>query len=121
MPFVPLPEWHALLRYHPNVLLEGGKAAVEETLVAIAAEFYPTRLEWRRPMPQPVGPSTLIVRDIGEWAAGELDTLVEWMAGVRPPLQVVTTSATPLFDRIERGTFPADLYYRLNAVRLVVD
>ena len=34
--------------------------------------------------------------------------------------RVMSSTPTPLLDRVEEGTFDADLYYRLNVIHLVI-
>ena len=38
-------------------------------------------------------------------------------AGI-PRVQIISTVSEPLFTLVEAGTFLADLYYRLNIVRM---
>jgi hypothetical protein len=119
---IPLPEWRALLSYHPNLLLEGAMFDVEETLVALATDFYPRRISWSEhghcelPVSE-LGEITIVVREVTARDARSLDGLQTWLEAARRPIQVVTTSSVPLFPLVERRAFPVDLYYRLNTLR----
>ena len=119
---IPLPEWRALLCHHPNLLLEGPRFDVEETLVALATDFYPRQISWpeggRCELPvSELREITIVVREVTALDAGSLDGLRAWLESARRPIQVVTTSSVPLFPLVERRAFPGDLYYRLNTLR----
>jgi hypothetical protein len=119
---IPLAEWRALLRHHPNLLLEGAMFDVEETLVALATDFYPRQISWPECYHSELPVSelreiTIVVREVTACDTGSLDGLQTWLESARRPIQVVTTSSVPLFPLVERRAFPVDLYYRLNTLR----
>jgi transcriptional regulator of aromatic amino acid metabolism len=117
-----LHEWRGLLRHHPNMLLEGNQSDVEATLVALEGDFYPHVMRWGEGagLPDPGGHATIIVREIATLSPVGRDGFLRWLASVSRPIQVVTTSSIALFPLVERNEFPADLYYRVNVVRLTV-
>jgi hypothetical protein len=117
-----LPEWRALLCHRPNLLIEGPMFDVEETLVALATDFYPCQLSWAEQCRHELPVSkqreiTIVVREVTALDAASLEGLRTWLESARRPIQVVTTSSVPLFPLVERRAFPVDLYYRLNTIR----
>jgi DNA-binding NtrC family response regulator len=61
----------------------------------------------------------LIVRDVAALTAADQQRLLRWLeSGERS--QVLSTTSEPLFSLVERGQFLANLFYRLNVVRLDV-
>ena len=65
--------------------------------------------------------TTLIVAEVGCLTSDSLDRLAEWLDTPFGRVQIVSTSSTPLLERVRAGAFPASLYYRLNTVVLAVD
>lgn len=117
---VPLPEWHTLSVYRPNVLIEGTESDNEHTLVALDRDFYPTRYDWSHLPTRPADdkPFTLIIRDISKLQSGtDHQVLESWLSSPHR-VQVVCTTSTPLFSLVKTGAFPERLYYRLNTVRV---
>jgi hypothetical protein len=119
---LPIGEWRALLEHHPNVLLEGSGSDLDETLIALSKDFYPQQISWATApsFTRPVGQVTVVVREITALDVASRYELRAWLKSVREPIQVVTTSSVPLFPLVEQDAFPADLYYRINTVRLVL-
>jgi Sigma-54 interaction domain len=118
MPEVSLDDWRVVLTSQSNVLIEGREAATEEVLLALTPHCR-----------QPVGrwgdtfgeqhPPTVIVRDVAALTAPVQQRLLRWLdMGERS--QVLSTTAQPLFSLVECGQFLADLFYRLNVLRLDV-
>jgi DNA-binding NtrC family response regulator len=61
----------------------------------------------------------VIVRDVAALTAPAQQRLLRWLdMGERS--QVLSTTAQPLFSFVECGQFLADLFYRLNVLRLDV-
>ena len=63
---------------------------------------------------------TVLVGEVGQLSAHALDALAHLIAD-NPQLQVIVTSSVVVYELVERGQFPADLYYRLNVVMLTDD
>jgi len=120
---VPLPEWRAVKRYRPHVLIERRRSDAEDTLVALTADFGTNVLAWSDlPPGAPVqAPYTLVVRDVGRLQPPDQARLLALLAAAPEHVQVFATSSEPLYDSVERNAFRSDLYYRLSAVRLVLD
>jgi hypothetical protein len=106
-----------------NVLLEGPEPAMKGFLDVLIPHVMAPVL-WDQPgVPRELrGDShgTLILRDVGELSAEAQERVLHWLDDVSldGQLQIVSTSATPLFPLVERGSFDSRLYYRLNVVLL---
>ena len=59
---------------------------------------------------------TVVVRDVDGLTPEEQNGLLEWMDAVQHRTQVVSTTAAPLLERVDAGTFNDTLYYRLNKI-----
>jgi hypothetical protein len=120
---IPPAELDALVRYHPNLLIVGKESAVAPTVLALMSDFYTNVRRWPE-VPDRVDAevnTTLIVSEVGCLTSDSLDRLAEWLDTPFGRVQIVSTSSTPLLDRVRAGAFPASLYYRLNTVVLAVD
>jgi hypothetical protein len=53
--------------------------------------------------------------------ADAVDALARLIDQGDPTIQVVATSSTSVYERVQRGEFPEDLYYRLNVITLKED
>src|SRR5262245_46262546 len=113
-------ERRTLVALRPNIMIEGQESDVEKTLVALTADFRPGTCEWSaiasRHAETPV--ATIIVRDVTRLPLADLRRLSEWLDETNPRVQLIVTSSTPVFQAVQQGRFPADLYYRLNTVML---
>jgi hypothetical protein len=100
-----------------NTLIVGARPDIERALADLGSDFHEREYRWPdRPEPTADAPSTLVVREVGALAAPELDALNELIARAGRHVHVVSTSSGPLWQAVEVGRFPADLYYRLNCV-----
>jgi len=63
---------------------------------------------------------TLILPELGALDADQQLQLLTWMEqGVhRGDVQIVSTTSRPMLPLLESGEFRAELYYRLNVVRI---
>ena len=120
---LPPQELNVVVRYHPNLLIVGKESAVSPTVLALMSDFYPTVHRWPEEPDQfdLEQHTTLIVPEVGCLAPGSLDRLVETIDTTFGRVQVISTSSTPLLDRVQRGVFPAALYYRLNTLVLTLE
>lgn len=113
-----LNKWRVMLTRRPNVLIEGPQAATEAVLRALRAHCGQPAAFWGDTLGDH-RPSTLIARDVAALTAADQRRLVRWLhMGERT--QVLSTTAQPLFSLVERGQFLAELFYRLNVLRLDV-
>ena len=71
-------------------------------------------------MPVPPGDDTrtLILHDIDALSSEEQQQLLRWLQGDFGRVQVVATTARPLWSLVESGCFDSSLYYALNVVYL---
>ena len=122
LPFsIPPAEWRAIIMGRPNLLLAGQQSATDAMLLALkphlARPHWRCREAKRLSLPQPAK-GTLILCEVGALVREQQDNLLEWLNHVEEGVQIVSTTATPIFRLVEEGTFLANLYYRLNVVRL---
>jgi hypothetical protein len=125
LPNVPIEEWRIILTERPNVLIEGNESVIEATIVRFVPHLRPEIHWWHpgRSLLLPLGGGrTLVLRDVAALESEDQMRLLEWLQGARSRgTQVVSTGTTALFSGVQQGTFLADLYYRLNMLRLDLD
>jgi transcriptional regulator of acetoin/glycerol metabolism len=63
---------------------------------------------------------TLILRDVDALTPEQQQQVLGWLQQDRADVQVVATSARPVWPLVESGHFDASLYYALNVVCLVL-
>jgi hypothetical protein len=106
----------------PNVLLIGGDAEVEAGL-CLLARIVRQPMVCSRP-PALTFPAkcdgSLVLREADALDASGQRQLLEWLTNTKPSPQIITTCSTPLFALVQGGAFMAALYYRLNAVTLIL-
>jgi len=116
-------EWDLVVRSHSNLLLVGSSTATSAMLVALESYL---REPLRRytpqtgvPVPQPLE-GTLILLEVARLDVIQQAQLLRWLDQFdeHRQLQVVSTTSEPLFPLVGTGAFLADLYYRLNVVRM---
>jgi len=81
-----------------------------------------------RPWPTLAQSGTVFLRDVGQLPLALQTWLSERLAILRTSpgepkrsrRRVISWSPTPLADRLENGTFDANLYYRLNVIHVVI-
>ena len=112
-------DWEIIIRARPNVLLSGSKPAIDAMLSALQPYLRrPIRTESaasERPLPGPTG-GTVILEHVEACSAERQEALRHWLDGDAGHPQFISTTDPSLFTHVERGLFPADLYYRLNTV-----
>lgn len=115
-------EWSVFGNTHPNVLVVGTAAAVDDALRALERTC-------RQPvvsrlgadpldLPSPSSSGTLILRDVGTLPRENQCRLLTWLDEAQGRAQIIATSARPLWPLCATGAFLAALYYRLNVVYL---
>jgi len=116
-------EWDAVSQGHPNFLLVGTPSSTNEMLAAMT-EHLREPLQWFNPkaglsVPQPAE-GTLVVPEVARLDTKQQAQLLRWLDQFeeRPPVQVVSATSEPLFSLVATGAFLADLYYKLNVVRI---
>ena len=125
LPFDLHAEWDLVIRARSNLLLAGSLSATDAMLVALKPRLHAPIREYNPatagPAPQP-REGTLILLEVDSLDANQQVQLVEWLDRFeeRGRVQVVSTTSAPLFSLVETGAFLANLYYRLNVVRMDV-
>ncbi len=126
--FLPVdlhPEWDVAIRARANVLLVGSASATEAMLVAMKPHLDEPLREYRPeagvPVPQP-REGTLVLLEVERLDREQQAQLDRWLERFdgRARVQVVSTGSERLFSLVETGAFLANLYYRLNVVRMDV-
>ena len=124
--FVPLhlhAEWQAISYGRRNFLLAGQPSAVDAMLASMLPHFLePIRLfapDTDRALPLP-DEGTLILMEIAHLKGSQQSELVAWMDEFNRSdgVQVVSTTSRQMMPLVESGEFRAELYYRLNVIRI---
>ena len=125
LPFDLHFEWDLVIRARSNLLLAGSLSATDAMLVALKPHLRAPLQQYKQttgvPVPQP-REGTLILLEVDCLDGNQQAQLVEWLDRFeeRGRVQVVSTTSAPLFSLVETGAFLANLYYRLNVVRMDV-
>jgi len=118
-------QWRAVLTERPNVILLGTHAATDAVLKALEPRL--TRPVWRScartGFALPPGPGAFVLHQLSGLSAIRQVHLLEWLTAIeeKAHVQVVSTTASPIFPLVERGAFLPDLYFRLNGLTLDLD
>jgi len=113
-------DWRLLITARPNVLLEGAQETTN-LIVDEAMDCLPTpHATWSGVPPSGDRPATLVVRSISALDRDQQSVLFEWLEAPGNRVQVISTTNEPLYPMVGRGAFLANLYYRLNVLRLDV-
>lgn len=124
--FVPLhlhAEWDAISYGRRNFLLAGQPSAVD----AMLASMLPYLLEPIRLFAPDTGRAlllphegTLILREIAQLKGSQQSKLVAWLDELNrsDSVQIVSTTSRQMVPLVESGEFRAELYYRLNVIRI---
>jgi hypothetical protein len=116
-------EWTAISYGRRNFLLAGAPSAVDAMLASMLPHlFEPIRLfapDTEGPVPLPTE-GTLILMEIGLLNGNQQSELVAWLDQLdrRDPVQIVSTTSRQILPLVESGVFRAELYYRLNVIRI---
>jgi hypothetical protein len=105
-----------------NLMLMGPNGVLEYFLDALLPDLREPVGRWcpgeQLLLPPPALIGTMIFQDVGAMPQQDQRRLLEWLAGASGRTQVVSTTPTCLLPLVEAGAFSADLYYRLNIVRI---
>ncbi len=134
MPFAPestRPEdWrHARAEYlsllligmpRVNLLLIGVDGLIWNVLGTLLLDLHEPIATWCPGQPFVLPPAgrigTLILHDVGSLTYDNQLHLLKWLEQAAGRTQVVSTASAPLLPAVKAGTFPENLYYRLNTV-----
>ena len=115
------PERWAITTNRANVLIQGSSPFITRTLAAVRMDLSHREFIWPdRPIAVDTPLATVLVQEIAELSPRALDALANLIADTTG-VQVIVTSSVVLYELVECGQFPADLYYRLNIVMLTED
>jgi len=112
-----------VVRGHHNFLLVGTPSATSEMLVAMRPYLRKPLHEYEAStgtaVPQP-SEGTLVLSEVARLDLKRQTELLRWFtkSNERLQVQVVSTTSEPIFSTVQTGAFLADLYYRLNVVRI---
>jgi hypothetical protein len=124
--FVPLhlcTEWTAIAYGRRNFLLAGAQSAVDAMLASMRP-YLRAPIALFTPIAETQGAlpaeGTLILPEIGDLEGTEQVRLLAWIdqLDLRDPVQIVSTTSRRMVPLLESGAFRAELYYRLNVVRI---
>ena len=124
--FVPLhlhAEWDAISYGRRNFLLAGQPSAVDTMLASMLPYLLePVRLfapDTDRALLLP-HEGTLILREIAQLKGSQQSELVAWLDELdrSDSVQIVSTTSRQMVPLVESGEFRAELYYRLNVIRI---
>lgn len=116
-------EWNAVCQGHHNLLLVGKSSATNEVLAAMAPHLREPLHRFNAKagltVPQPHD-GTLVLLEVARLDRNQQTQLLRWLNQFdqRGHVQVISTTSKPLFSLVETGAFLADLYYKLNLVRM---
>jgi len=118
---IPATEWQLIVTARPSLLLVGDQSATDAALHALEPYFrqplWRCQAETGLTLPEhPVG--TMVLREVTALDPEQQTRLFDWLSPAGERVQIVSTTARPIASLVELGTFFADLYYRLNVVRL---
>jgi hypothetical protein len=109
----------ALMSSRPNVVFVGLSHTTEAILRALTPHLRPPvqSLQGSGSFPSlPQG--TLILRELETLDSQAQLRLLRWLDGFGVDMQVISLTSSPLYPRVEEGTFLEALYYRLNILHL---
>jgi hypothetical protein len=110
-----------LRRSRPNVLVVGSSAEVDRAFELMYPYLRTPVVAWvpRETRDLPSTPfRTIVIRDVEALDSRQQENLVAMVCRLAADVQIVSTSRTPLFPRVERGEFLNRLYYQLNVIYL---
>jgi len=108
--------------HRPNVLIIGVGPSVDRIVRMLVRTCLPPIARCTAcPLILPTSEvGTLMVSNAERLSAVEQQLLFAWLSCTTPRPQVITTAAVPLFPAVVRCTFSEALFYRLNAMCLML-
>lgn len=103
-----------------NLLLIAPDDVVQYVLQSLMIDLWEPVARWSAGEPLNLPPAgsggTVILHDVHALTILDQRRLLDWMERTKGRTQVVSTTASPLLTRVNRGEFIATLFYRLNTV-----
>jgi hypothetical protein len=119
-----IPEEERRLFEHqkPNVLIIGSGPSVERIVRLLERTSIPpiVRCDACPLTLPPVEVGTLVISHVERLSTVDQQLLFAWLSFTAPRRQVITTADVPLFPAVVRNTFSEALFYRLNAMCLML-
>jgi len=115
---LPADDWALARRSRANLLVTGPRAATDEVIVALTPSLRSpiARLKCDRVLRFPTAGGTVILDDVDALANRQQEELLQWInASISRP-RVISVTSSPLYTRVQAGTFATALYYRLNVI-----
>ena len=113
-------EWLLAVRTQANLLVTGRRTVVARAIREVAPWLRQpiVRVTCTLPLALPMDASTLILDDVDALTDAEQTTLLKYLDAAQAAMQVISSTATPLYPRVQAGFFSDVLYYRLNMLYL---
>ncbi len=103
-----------------NVLVVGNAEATRIVVDMLRLDLRGPIVRWRAgqplDLPTPTRAATLVLENLAQLTNEEQLRVLRWLDEVRGNIRVVSTTATPVWPRVQAGEFDEVLYYRLNTV-----
>ncbi len=103
-----------------NLLLEGTAEGIGIVLEMLRLEQREPIVRWHPGQPLELPPpgcaATLVLHDVNELTSDDQHRVLRWLDQGARQVRVVSTTAVPLWPRVQTGAFSDVLYYRLNTV-----
>ncbi len=105
-----------------NLLLTGPDGVLDYLLDSLLPDLREPVGRWcpgeHLLLPPPALIGTMIFQGVGAMPKDDQYRLLDWLTGASGRTQVVSTTPQCLLPLVEADAFSADLYYRLNIVRI---
>jgi hypothetical protein len=109
-------DWDTVVAARSNVLIEGDRADTERFVSELTPHLHGPVVSFPQSASIEDDEGVVLVADVDRLDGAGQRTLMAVIERGNGRLQIICTSTTPLFDRVERGDFLSALYYRLNTI-----
>jgi Sigma-54 interaction domain len=108
-----------------NLLLQGVDPGMwqplQDQLSGVAESIATWSPGTRLGLPPATETGTLFLLDVDRLSSDDQRQVLEWLEPSGRCVRVISTTAGPLYPRVEAGAFVDTLYYRLNTVTLEIN
>jgi hypothetical protein len=105
-----------------NLMLTGSNGVLDYFLDALLPDLREPVGRWcpgeQLLLPPPALIGTMIFQDVGAMPREDQHRLLAWLTAANGRTQVISTTPTCLMPLVEAAAFSAELYYRLNIIRI---
>lgn len=112
-------DWSALMLRSRTMLIQGPREATDGFILAATPSLQEpvNRYDCDAPLTLPRPRGTLILDAIEALDPGRQEELLGWLDDAQSlDTQLIASTTTPLYARVQAGGFSSRLYYRLNAL-----